>query len=348
METVSSLRDPMPFPPGRPGPASKRKVLSIDGILDHLPDRPVKTTRGRGWGGVTLDLHASAPTYFAATPARDHHLLCYCPRGRGRLVQRRAGAVHDGVISTGMSILAPAGHDSIWEGCAAKSARLRIPTALIAEAAAEIGMRAQATVEIVNVFATNDPLIESYALMLLDEIDHAPHPAQALIFETLSCALAAHLLQRYNAFDLPLRQRHGGLSARMLAQITAYIEDNLDRRISLAELAAIADVSRFHFARLFRSSTGFSPIAYVERSRLRRAQDLLKLGQLPIAELALTVGFSDQSEFTRRFHRHFGTTPAIFAKDHRTVPTCRRQPQPPSNPDQGLSTKPQSARSGPP
>ena len=84
-------------------PAQRRS--SIEKVLQHLPDAPVATTRDRGWTGVTLDLHAFAPQYVVAAPARDHHLICYCPSGRGRLVQRRAGKTHESVISTGMSIL---------------------------------------------------------------------------------------------------------------------------------------------------------------------------------------------------------------------------------------------------
>jgi AraC family transcriptional regulator len=232
--------------------------------------------------------------------------------------------VHDSILSTGMSILAPAGYDSVWEGNAVKSARMRIPTKLVADAADETGVRASANFEIVNVFTVNDPIIENYSQILLGEIDQPSHPAQPLIVETISCALAAHLLRRYNAFDHAPRLRLAGLSSQMIGHIVAYIEDNLHRRISLTELAAIADVSRFHFARLFRSSTGLSPIAYVERSRLSRAQELLKQGQLPLAELALTVGFSDQSEFTRRFRRHFGITPAAFARNHGVKRVRRR------------------------
>jgi AraC family transcriptional regulator len=84
--------------------------------------------------------------------------------------------------------------------------------------------------------------------------------------------------------------------------------------IGLGELAAIAHVSRFHFTRLFKRSTGLTPMAYVERSRIRQAQDLLRMAELPLSEVALVVGFADQSHFTRRFHRHVGCTPAAFAR----------------------------------
>ena len=97
--------------------------------------------------------------------------------------------------------------------------------------------------------------------------------------------------------------------------MTAYIEDNIGRSISLAELAAIVNVSRFHFTRIFKRSTGITAITYVERCRIQRAQALIAETDLPLAQVALTTGFTDQSHFTRRFHRHVGCTPAVFARE---------------------------------
>ncbi|MEA2681595.1 MAG: AraC family transcriptional regulator, partial [Candidatus Binataceae bacterium] len=223
-------------------PAQRRS--SIEEVLQHLPDAPVATTRDRGWTGVTLDLHAFAPQYVVAAPARDHHLICYCPSGRGRLIQRRAGKTHDSVISTGMSILMPAGYDSVWEGDAATSARLRVPADLIVRASEEIGVRAQTNFEIVNVFRMYNPTIESFSKLLLGELDRPSHPAQPLIVEAISYALVAHLLRGYNAFDAPPAERIPTLNARTLANITSYIERRIGEPIGLAELAAIAHVSR--------------------------------------------------------------------------------------------------------
>lgn len=289
---------------------------SIGAVLAHLPDAPIATSRNRGWSGVTLDLHAFAPQYLVAAPARDHHLVCYCPSGRGRLIQRRAGTTNESVISTGMSILMPAGYDSVWEGDAAISARLRVPSELVLRAAEEIGVRAQRSVEILNVFQMHDPTIENIGKLLLSELDRPSHPAQSLIVEAASHALAAHLLRSYNAFDAPPAQGAHALGARTLASVISYIEDHLAGPIGLAELASIAQVSRFHFTRLFKRSTGLTPMTYLERSRIHQAQELLRDAELPLSEIALVVGFADQSHFTRRFHRHVGCTPAAFAREY--------------------------------
>jgi len=79
-------------------------------------------------------------------------------------------------------------------------------------------------------------------------------------------------------------------------------------------LASVANVSRFHFARLFRRSTGSSAIAYLEQVRMRRAQELIRHGRLPLAQVAALVGYADQSYFTRRFRLAVGVTPARYAR----------------------------------
>lgn len=84
--------------------------------------------------------------------------------------------------------------------------------------------------------------------------------------------------------------------------------------LSLNQLAAAANVSPFHFARLFKNTTGIAPHQFVLRLRLERAKRLIAAGQLSLTEIALAVGFFDQAHFTNVFRRTFGLTPKAFAK----------------------------------
>jgi AraC family transcriptional regulator len=302
----------------------REKLITIEEILHARPQLPKATTRERGWSGVTVDLHRP---YFGCSesyPGLDHHLICYCPSGSSRLVQSRGGKVHEAVISSGMSYLMPAGYDSNWEGDSGLSARLRIPVSLVAAAAEQVGERSTSRVEIRSVFEARDPVVERLALTLLGEMDLQPHPVQVLIVDAVSTALAAHVLRRYNAFEANETCRPPSLGRKELEQLTAFVEDNLDRPISLAELAAVVNVSRFHFTRLFKRSTGSTAISFVEKRRIRRAQALIAETDLPLAEIALATGFADQSHFTRRFHRHVGCTPAVFASEQGRRRSSRR------------------------
>jgi AraC family transcriptional regulator len=316
------VQNALPFPARSP-------LISIDGILSARPQRPIATTRGRGWSGVTADLHRPYFDCAESYPGLDHHLICYCPSGSARLIQTRAGAVHRGVITAGTCYIMPAGTASTWEGDSGLSARLRIPTSLVDAAAEQLGSHT-VPVEIRNVFQVRDAMIEQLARLLLVEMDKKAHPAQVLIVDAISAALAAHLLRSYNAFE-PIEMSPKRLLARAeIDRLTEFIEDNLDRTISLDDLASVVNVSRFHFSRLFKRSTGNTAIGFVEQCRIRRAQALITDTDLSLAQIALAVGFVDQSHFTRRFHRHVGCTPAVFACER-----GRRRSGPRATPSEG-------------
>jgi AraC-like DNA-binding protein len=118
---------------------------------------------------------------------------------------------------------------------------------------------------------------------------------------------------------LPNREdvRHrfrGGLPGGALRRVRAYIDDHIGERISLDQLARQAGVSRFHFARQFRLSTGESPMGYLRRVRIERSKSILQTRDTTIAEVAARLGFSDQSHFTRIFGRLVGVSPGSFAR----------------------------------
>ena len=106
----------------------------------------------------------------------------------------------------------------------------------------------------------------------------------------------------------------GGLPGGALRQVRAYIDDHIGQHISLDELACQAGVSRFHFARQFRLSTGESPMQYLRRVRIERSKSILQTRDATIAEVAARLGFSDQSHFTRIFGRLVGVSPGSFAR----------------------------------
>lgn len=107
-----------------------------------------------------------------------------------------------------------------------------------------------------------------------------------------------------------------GLSRRALNRACSFIAENLGERFTLDDLARQAGVSRFHFARLFRVSTGDSPMAYLVKSRIERAKQMLLQGDRPVCEIAAVLGFCDQSHLTRTFRRLTGLTPREFARRH--------------------------------
>jgi AraC family transcriptional regulator len=156
--------------------------------------------------------------------------------------------------------------------------------------------------------------VERIAAQFLDELRSPPHPAQKYISQSLSHALAVHLVHRFNCQHARRELMPRGLNARSLVRVREFIEVHLHEHIDLQMLAEVANVSRFHFARLFKKSTGVSAMAYLEQRRMLRAQELIRLGRLPLAQIAMLVGYEDQSYFTRRFRLVVGVTPAAYAR----------------------------------
>lgn len=94
--------------------------------------------------------------------------------------------------------------------------------------------------------------------------------------------------------------------------IVDFIEQNLSRNITLSELAAIANLSRFHFSRAFKATTGETPYQHVLRRRIERAKVLLAHSHLSLQDIAITVGFHDASHFQRAFRMRVGTSAQRF------------------------------------
>jgi AraC family transcriptional regulator len=287
----------------------------ITKVLQKFPGVGVVTTQDRGsWHGVAIEQIEFLSEFSMQKPAHDYHVVCHMPNARTRLIQKRDGKIHEGMSFSGMSTIRPRGCSAVYEGEPISVTCLHIPDELLSRAANEINGCTGAKYEIVNTFQTYDPTIGHLIDLFLDELNRPVHPAQALISDAISGALAGHLLRSYNAFDKPTRYL-SRLGPHTLSRVIGYIEDHIEATIRLDDLANIAGVSRFHFSRLFKSGVGISPMAYVEQARIRKAQQLIQSGKATLLQIAFMTGFADQSHFTRRFQIHTGCTPAVYARN---------------------------------
>ena len=104
----------------------------------------------------------------------------------------------------------------------------------------------------------------------------------------------------------------GGLAPHVCRRIASRIEAELHLLLSIGELAAEANLSEFHFARMFRASFGVAPHEWVLQRRIARAQDLLRSTTLPLATIAERCGFASPSHFSRRFATQLGASPSRY------------------------------------
>lgn len=110
----------------------------------------------------------------------------------------------------------------------------------------------------------------------------------------------------------PAYQPPGQLDAMRLRRVQAHIAQNLSGGLSVAELAAIACLSPYHFIRCFRRAVGCPPYQYLRGLRLEYAKALLSEPGSSIAQIALESGFSSQASFTRAFRKQAGISPASY------------------------------------
>lgn len=166
---------------------------------------------------------------------------------------------------------------------------------------------------LVPVVGSRSPEVATLAALVqsaLAEADAGPpddHLA-GLALESLGHALVVAVARRHSGRPTP-GPPAPALSREQLGRVTRHVEDNLAAPLTLADLAAVAHVSPFHFARVFRAATGLSPHRYVLERRVALAEQLLTRTTLPIAEVAARAGFADQSHLTRVLGRHLGRTP---------------------------------------
>lgn len=158
-----------------------------------------------------------------------------------------------------------------------------------------------------------DPFILQIGLGLKADLE-SQRPGGRLYAETMANALAVHILRNYSAHSHQSVRYLGGLSPTQLKLVVDYINAHLDQELSLEELAAIAQLSLYHFCRSFKRSTGLTPHQYVIRQRVERAKWLLKDRKMGILEAAIACGFTHQSHLNRHFKRLTGVTPKIFSK----------------------------------
>lgn len=138
----------------------------------------------------------------------------------------------------------------------------------------------------------------------------ARHPSKERAEEAAFQLISAVLAETNDAMEIPVASNH----EKRVAEAIHRINNCYDERLTLDELAEEAELSRFHFARIFSRIAGTAPYAYVLNRRLMAAAAQLSSTDHQVLSIALSCGFDDLSEFTRRFRKRFGRSPSAFRK----------------------------------
>ena len=183
-----------------------------------------------------------------------------------------------------------------------------------------------ATIEFLNLFpagddANRDRTLFALMLALRDELLASESavsnadPAGRVYAEALMQAAAAHILRHHTARGLTPKAYTGGLTARQVARVRDYARAHLADDVSLADLAAAADLSPYHFAREFKRSTGETAHGMLRRKRMEHAAIALCETPDSVASVAVDVGYASPSRFAAAFRKHTGVSPTVYRRD---------------------------------
>lgn len=165
--------------------------------------------------------------------------------------------------------------------------------------------------------APPDPEIELPST--LDDEPHEPGDTNDLSIDAALNQVVMLAFEEFSNLRAPMLRSTNRVSHRKIARSVDYIR-SLDAgegppaNPSLDELAEVAGLSKYHFLRQFSQVVGMTPGAYLRTLRLCHAARKLRTTNLPIVEVALSVGFADHPSFSRAFARHMGMTPSEYQK----------------------------------
>ena len=275
-----------------------------------LPRKPSLSSHAANWKGIILRQYSQLPPHgFPEYYPQQHLIIIHQQPDRARVIRKIDGEKQNLLVNSEDIVFIPAkhSHGASWQAELELTVLIIDPN-FVSQVAYE--WIDPDRIELLPRFAHCDRFISQVGLQLKNSLLTTENRFYA---ESMATALSSHLIQHYSIEKPVFREYAGGLSRSKLERVKEYIRDRLTENITLQEISNEVGLSRCYFAQMFKQSTGIAPYQYVIQQRVERAKQLLKQHNLPLAEIALECGFSDQSALSRTFGKCVGTTP----KDYR-------------------------------
>lgn len=297
-----------------------------------LPDTPftVAETHGRamrpenellahsqdlGWRSLHAAIFREAP-FDVQEPALRHPFIIYHMTHPTEVRRKIEGARPEQALLGPRNIcVTPPGTITEWRHCGhPEILQVYVRRSIYEAAVAEMFGCDVSSAEIVPRFGILDPLLEQLALALVDAL-RSGAIKDGLYIDTTAQMVAVHLARMHS-----VQARTGQLppvpvvSRQRMRQLIDYIEANLHDHLTLEAMAAQVGMSPLYLARAFKTAVGQSPHQYVLMRRIERAKELLRNTDMPLVDVALSVGFSSQSHLSHWMHRQTGVSPAAYRR----------------------------------
>jgi AraC family transcriptional regulator len=245
-----------------------------------------------------MPVHDQANVIICLQTSKDPVIKHFHGMGADQTVVSRPGAV---------TVISPGPQSGVLRDGCCKGLMLALDFKRLAIS----GPEPRGPIELMRTLCGRDATLNYLLRAMYSEL-RAGCPGGRLFGEGINAAVSGVLLRRYTVWGCAREPRAQGLPAHSLQVVTGYINDNLDKDLSLVELAALTRFSPYYFGKLFKQSTGESVHQYVIGRRIEMAKRLLLNRRLTLTEVMVAAGLPNASHFTTLFRRRTGLTPAGY------------------------------------
>ena len=291
------------------------------GIQKFPKARLISSSGALGWKGIAAELRSHPSGEIAAIQPEQVEVTIAVAGERDAIVSRKgAGLRQDTPVLPGQIWISPVGvveDDIRISRPLSRILHLYLPARPPEALSAAFGGRGFGADSLRYLAGLRDDLILQIGLSLMAELSRQSAGGRVLA-ESLANTLTVRLLQGYTSGRPPSSSALVGarwrLDDRRIRRVIEFMTVHLEDDIGLEDLADSVNLSAFHFARMFKASTGIAPHRYLANLRLQAAREMLAQGKLSIAEIAVACCFASHANFSRAFKLNTGVSPLQYRR----------------------------------
>jgi len=289
-------------------PVSDRRAADAE-MARVLGTAPFRMALDPSGAGIAHWKHE--PLHDVVEPMSHHVIMAY--NGSMQRMERRSGrSVATGTFRPGVVIIIPEGSSSRWDiPKPVDVVQLYLPHATLKRVADE--SETATPTDLLERTAHPDPITSRLLLSAAGVVENNG-ALDTLFRHQLVDLLATRLLAAHTSSPTTFQPAMGGLSPKVLLRAIERLRSNSDADVSLDALASDAGLSRFHFCRAFKESTGLSPHAWLRQYRIEQAMNMLRNTDASIVSVAVEFGYASQTAFAAAFRRLTGEAPSDWRR----------------------------------
>jgi AraC family transcriptional regulator len=291
---------------------------SPESFGDYVHGTLLSHGSGKTWNSVLVRLLSHQPSESRLlVPAVAEPLLVWIVSGSARIEERDLGGswqANDVAVGDFYLTNTSSPYEMRWTTLSPEPflvMHLYLSLPIYEHAVKDVLGDAGSSFQLRDISGKRDAAVSKLLELIRLEMTESAEPSELYVHGMVQ-ALAIHLVRTYGDNDTSFRRIRGSLPAFKLQRAARLMEAGLAGQFSLQALASEVGLSAFHFSRVFKQSTGYSPSAYFIQLKMTEARKLLMETEKSIVEIALDLGYSSPSHFSQVFKRAVGVRPSEY------------------------------------